>query len=141
MAKPNKPEMVFTPLERTTDPATNTLEVVLKKKTGKFHLYRVGDFHIRFRQEPDTGDIYSVTVCAIAGAKEMEAFSISVEANETPDGRYYPDNFRIRTHSPRMDADAADEYAANLQKASAALRAIENFFKTSSHYQLFQEKA
>lgn len=122
----------------------NDLKVVLEvEKEGAFtpdrnemfYRYAIGDFKLWFSQDMENGNIYSV------GFKEngdaLKDFELQIYADEHKNGGYYPNVFQIRPRSYSMTTGDAWEFMSQMRKACRVLDAVEGFFATSKHYELF----
>lgn len=105
------------------------------RENEMFYRYLVGDFKLWFSQDMESGNIYSV------GFKEngeaLKDFELNIYADENKHGGYYPKVFQIRPRSYPMTTGDGWEFMTNMKKACKVLDAVEEFFATSKHYELF----
>ena len=107
-------------------------------KNGMFYRYSIGDFKLWFSQAED-GNIYSVGL--VEDGDEFKDFDLSAYANE--EGRaeksvgYYPNEFKIRPRSMPMTTADAWEFMVKMKQACRVLDAVEEFFASGKHYELF----
>lgn len=119
----------------------NALAVVLEvekesanHENEMFYRYRIGDFKLWFSQA-DNGNIYSVGF--VEDGDELKDFDLHVYADEYGRGGYYPNVFEIRLRSCAMTTSEVRDYMVKAEKACAVLDTVENFFKTSKHFELY----
>lgn len=100
-----------------------------------FYRYGIGDYKFWFSQNTEDGNIYSVTVAP--RSKAAGEFGLYVTHEGMDD--FYPNVFEVHGYAPTMTSGQAREYAQRLEKACAVLDKIEEFFKTSKHYEIYRK--
>lgn len=117
-----------------------TVKLELEKETDgqaneMFYRYAIADFKLWFAQNIENGNIYSVGLRQ--NAEVLMDFELNVYANEEKRGGYYPNEFTLRGRSSAMSTDDARKYMRDMEKACAILDKVEEFFKTSKHFEIY----
>lgn len=99
----------------------------------QFYRYCVGDYRVWFSQKNDNGNIYSVSIAPQKGVTtDFELYAI----DRTMD-RFYPDEFTITGHCPRLSIEQGQQYIVAMQRALDCLEAIKTLFLSGPHYELY----
>ena len=104
------------------------------RENEMFYRYAVGAFKLWFSQADD-GNIYSVGFKR--NGDEFKDFELLIYADEDKCGGYYPNVFEIRPLSYPMTTSDAWEFMVKMKKACRVLDAVEEFFATSKHCELY----
>ena len=130
-------------LEKQNNKETNGLAVVLDterhlsggSQDTMFYRYLIGDFELRFTQDKRNGSVSNLALRA--QGEELDCFAIEVHEDEVAWRVFYPTEFRVRTIAfPRTPEDV-HEHLQDWKKSLLLVEKLEEFFKTSKHYELF----
>lgn len=107
-----------------------------ENEDSQFYRYSVGGYRVWFSQKNDNGNIYNVSIAPQKGTTtKFELYAIDRTMN-----RFYPDEFTITSHCPRMTAEEAIQYIADMQRALGDLEAIKELFLSGIHFELYCTK-
>lgn len=132
-------------LEKQNNKETNHLAVVLdteKHLSGggpdtMFYRYFIGDFELRFTQDMKNGNLLNVKL--EEQGNELEDFKISVKDTQLQFGVFYPTRFEVEPLNYPRRVEEVKEHLEKWQKAMKVLSAVEEFFATSKHFELFSK--
>lgn len=118
------------------------MHIILEKKLERqdeiFYRYSVGKIKFWFSQTNNTGNIYAVYV-GIEDKEYANDFEIRIYNNDRED-IYYPVHFRMEIRRQDILTSAINEHIRKIKYITSVVDAIQNFFETSEHRQLYKGK-
>lgn len=102
-----------------------------------FYRYLIGDFELRFTQDMKNGNVLNVKL--EERGDELEDFEINVRDTQLQFGVFYPTKFEIEPLNYPRRVEEIKEHLEKWQKAMQVLSAVEEFFATSKHFELFSK--